>query len=399
MTKALVKILLVEDSPSDAELLQESLADDGNGAFHFALAETWQSAVAQLQHEPFDVMLLDLSLPDTMGRETFLRARAQAPQMPILVLTGSTDEDIGLAAVRHGIQDYLVKGQADGRQTARAIHYAIERKQAETALKQAEAKLQEERDRLEARVRQRTSQLSKANVALKAEMTRRERAEGAHRTVLRRLVAAEETERSNISRELHDRLGQDLTALKLGLQIARKHGDCPPALLASVSKLEMLADRLMQDTHRLAWELRPAALDDFGLELALRRFAGEWSALSGVPVDFHSRGVTAQRLAREVETTLYRVAREALTNVFRHAAAQRVSMLLQRQVDHVSLIVEDDGAGFDLDAVLQAGAGPGPLGLLGMQERASLAGGSLQIESSPGVGTTIFVRMPLVYES
>ena len=78
----------------------------------------------------------------------------------------------------------------------------------------------------------------------------------------------------------------------------------------------------MRDIHRLAWELRPAALDDFGLEMALRRYADEWAALSGVPVDFHSRGVTAHRLAPELETTLYRITREALTNVFRHAKRQ-----------------------------------------------------------------------------
>ena len=161
------------------------------------------------------------------GRDTFVRARAEAPHLPIVVLTGRADEAVGLEAVRHGIQDYLIKGQAFGRQTARAIRYAIERKQAETALKQAEASLQRERDQLEVRVRERTAELSEANRALQAEMAQRQRAEEAHREVLRRLVAAEETERGRVSRELHDRLGQDLTALKLGLQIVRKQGALP----------------------------------------------------------------------------------------------------------------------------------------------------------------------------
>jgi signal transduction histidine kinase len=165
-----------------------------------------------------------------------------------------------------------------------------------------------------------------------------------------------------------------------------------------LSKLEGLADSLMRDVHRLAWELRPAALDDFGLELALRRYAEEWAALSGVAVDFDSQGVTSRRLAREVETTLYRIAREALTNVFRHAEAKRVSILLQRRAGHVSLIVEDDGRGFDAAAMLRAPANQGKLGLLGMQERATLGGGSAQIESSPGAGTTVVVRMPLAFE-
>src|ERR1039458_9251737 len=204
---------------------------------------------------------------------------------------------------------------------ARAIRYAIERKQAETALKQAEVSLQRERDQLEERVRDRTAELSEANRALQTEVAQRERAEAAHREVLRRLAAAEEIERGRISRELHDRLGQDLTALKLGLQAVGKHRPCPPALRRSVTNLKELTDRLMRDMHRLAWELRPAVLDDFGLELALRRYADEWATLSGVPVDFHSQGVTAQRLAPQLETTLYRITREALTNVLRHAKA------------------------------------------------------------------------------
>ncbi|HOX58858.1 MAG TPA: response regulator [Candidatus Paceibacterota bacterium] len=395
MEPSTVKVLLVEDSPSDAALLQESLLQDGGGGFSFTHTESWADAVAQLKTKAYDVMLLDLTLPDSAGRETFVRARAQAPELPIVVLTGQADEEAGLEAVRHGIQDYLIKGQAYGRQTTRAIRYAIERKCAETALRQAEANLQRERDQLDVRVRQRTGELSEANRALQGEIARRERAEAAHREVLRRLAAAEETERGRISRELHDRLGQDLTALKLGLQVVRKGYSCPPSQLQSAAQLELLADSLMRDIHRLAWELRPAALDDFGLEMALRRYADEWAGLSGVPVDFHSRGTTGSRLAPELETALYRITREALTNVFRHADARRVSVLLERRGDHVSLIIEDDGKGFEAAALFNASPTEGKLGLLGMQERARLVGGSVEIESNPGAGTTVFVRLPL----
>jgi signal transduction histidine kinase len=395
MNQPVVSILLVEDSISDAAVLQESLSQQGGGGFQFTHAECWAEAAAHLRRQSFDVLLLDLSLPDTTGRDTFIRARTVAPNLPIVVLTGVMDEAVGLEAVRHGIQDYLIKGQASGGQMARAIRYAIERKQAETALKQAEAGLQRERDQLEERVRERTAELSEANRALQAEVAQRERAEAAHREVLRRLAAAEETERGRISRELHDRLGQDLTALKLGLQAVAKQRPCPPALRRSVTNLKELTDSLMRDMHRLAWELRPAVLDDFGLELALRRYADEWATLSGVPVDFHSQGVTAQRLAPHLETTLYRITREALTNVFRHAKATRVSVLVERRADRVSLIVEDDGQGFDAEGTLGAPATQGKLGLLGMSERATLAGGSFEIESNPGAGTTVFVRIPL----
>ena len=235
--------------------------------------------------------------------------------------------------------------------------------------------------------------LSETNRALQTEIAQREWVEEAHRQVLRRLADAEETERGRISRELHDRLGQDLTGLKLGLQLVRKQGPFAPPIQESISRLEQLTDGLMRDIHRLAWELHPAALDDLGLETVLRRYAAEWSENNGVPVDFHSDGVGAHRLPLQLETMLYRVAQEALTNVTRHANAKRVSVLLERRPGHVSLIVEDNGVGFD--TAIRASAAQGKLGLLGMRERVILAGGTLEIESTPNAGTTVFVRVPL----
>ncbi|MGD1086514.1 MAG: response regulator, partial [Verrucomicrobiota bacterium] len=217
-----MKVLLVEDSPSDAALVEESLQESGLGQFEFTRVETLAEAMRRAREEDFDVSLLDLTLPDSSGRETFLRARAGAPALPIVVMTSIGDEAIGLEAVRHGIQDYLIKGEGHGRQTARAIRYAIERKRSEEALKQAEAALQQERDGLEEKVRERTAELEALNQALQAEILQRQRAEEAHQLVRRRLSEAQETERGRISRELHDRLGQDLTALKLGLENLRR---------------------------------------------------------------------------------------------------------------------------------------------------------------------------------
>jgi signal transduction histidine kinase len=112
-------------------------------------------------------------------------------------------------------------------------------------------------------------------------------------------------------------------------------------------------------------------------------------------VDFHSDGLEGDRLPPEIETTLYRVALEALTNIVRHARARRVSVLLERRGESVSLIVEDDGLGFNVDAVLASPSGLDKLGIIGMEERLSLVGGSLEIESTPGSGTTLFARLPL----
>ena len=321
-------------------------------------------------------------------------------------MTGVDDEAFALEAVRHGIQDYLVKGQADARQTARAIRYAIERKR-------MEVELQRERDQLEERVRERTAELSATNRDLQSEIARRQKAEEAKKQILRRLKDSEETERARISRELHDRLepgthgpetgdripaktmsllvGQN-PASRLGAGRSRSGVPCPRAAgppgegsygselgLAALQaqcpfaqnarnclgKLAVLTTSLMQEVHRLAWELHPAMLDDLGLDTALRRFVTDWSENSGVPVDFHSVGLDKHRLPLELETTLYRVTQEALTNVARHANARRVSLLLERRPGHVSLIVEDDGAGFDVPAALHSFADQGQIGLAG----------------------------------
>ena len=116
-----VRVLLVEDSPSDALVLQESLSEAGFGGFQFTHIECWAAALECLRQNQFDVLLLDLSLPDVTGRDTFLRARAEAPHLPIVVLTGEANEGLGLDAVRHGVQDYLIKGQTYGRYTVRAL--------------------------------------------------------------------------------------------------------------------------------------------------------------------------------------------------------------------------------------------------------------------------------------
>jgi signal transduction histidine kinase len=358
--------------------------------------ETLADGLRQARQQCFDVVLLDLTLPDSSGSATFLRMQKEGPPLPIVVMTSIDDEAMGLEAVRHGIQDYLIKGQSQGRQIARAIRYAIERKLAEDNLKLAEAKLQGQRDELETRVQQRTADLSALNEVLNAEILQRKKAETAHQLVRRHLAEAQETERGRISRELHDRLGQDLTALKLGLQNLRRQNSPAPAAGEDLSKLEKMAEGLMREIHRLAWELRPPVLDDMGLDRALHRYAEEWSETTGVPVDLHTAAdFENYRLPHEFETVLYRIAQEALTNVARHAQAKRVSVLLERRPGYVSLIIEDDGCGFDARDVMNAPPGPEKLGLLGMEERVKLAGGTLTIESTAQAGATVIARLPL----
>jgi len=259
-----------------------------------------------------------------------------------------------------------------------------------TERKEAEAMLRRSHEQLEVRVRERTAELARANESLRAEMGERERADHARTELLGRLVFAQEDERRRIAREMHDQFGEQLTAL--GHRIASLKEACADRsdLRGQVQALEVVAHQLDRDVDHMVWELRPTALDDLGLRAALATHIQNWSKRAGISAELHTSGLSDDRLASETETTLYRIAQEALTNVAKHSRAEHVDVILERRADQVVLIVEDDGVGFDPG---DAGTTRQGLGLSGMQERASLVGGTLQIESAAGKGTTILVRM------
>jgi PAS domain S-box-containing protein len=260
--------------------------------------------------------------------------------------------------------------------------------------KRTEEELRRAYDELERHVEQRTAQLASANETLKAEVAERLRAEEARRDLLGRLVTAQEEERRRISRELHDQMGQQLAALMMGLKTLGAESYGRRAALDTLRHLEVITDELSREVRTLAWGLRPPALDDLGLEAALCNYAEEWAERSRVSVDFHSAGFEGGRLPLTHETAVYRIAQEALTNVAKHSGADRVSFILERRGDHVLVVIEDNGKGFDVEAAMQPAGKGRRLGLLGMRERAALLDGTINVESAPGTGTTLFVRIP-----
>jgi two-component system CheB/CheR fusion protein len=265
-----------------------------------------------------------------------------------------------------------------------------------TTLKRAEVVLQEAHDVLERRVAARTQDLARANMALQAQVAERARGEQARQQLLQQLVTAQEEERRRLARELHDQLGQNLTAMILGLKALQDSFTHDSSTAERVRQIQTMAVQMGDEVRRLAVQLRPSVLDDLGLPLALSNYIEQWSALAHVAVDLHSRGLDGERLPLAVETTIYRLVQEALTNVLKHAKAGEVSVIIEQQTDEVRVIVEDDGGGFVPPATWGDFASTQQLGLIGMHERVALLGGTLTIESAPGSGTTIFARIPLV---
>jgi two-component system, NarL family, sensor histidine kinase DevS len=205
---------------------------------------------------------------------------------------------------------------------------------------------------------------------------------------LRRVVSAQELERRRLARELHDETGQALTSILLGLK-SFEDAASPDDVAAATSELRELVVSTLQDVRRLAVELRPKALDDFGLVSALERLVETFREQTGIDVDLEPR-LGDQRLPPDVETTLYRITQEALTNVVKHAQAKRVSIVLTRRDGSVMAVIEDDGRGFGEGRTKEDG-----LGLLGMSERIALVDGRLNVESSPGSGTTLSIEVPV----
>ncbi len=215
--------------------------------------------------------------------------------------------------------------------------------------------------------------------------------------LLQRVITAQEEERRRIARELHDETGQALTSVMVGLRLLER--TATDGTREAIGEMRRTVSQTLEAVHDLSLQLRPSALDDLGLVPALERCLADFERKYGIGAAFQANRPAHLRLVPAVETTLYRIAQEALTNIARYAAASRVSLVLETRRGLVTLIVEDNGRGFDVAGRMSEEQESRCLGILGMRERAALLGGTLTIESTPGSGTTIFVEVPLPEEA
>jgi signal transduction histidine kinase len=229
-------------------------------------------------------------------------------------------------------------------------------------------------------------------VGTTVDITERKEADAERARLLRQIVEAQEEERRRIALEMHDQFGQQLSALALKLSALRHERGRRHVLGEQLAELETMTRQLDTDLEQIISRLRPPALDDLGLVAALTNYVRHWSQHFGINANVHASGLEPGRLTNEIETALYRITQEALINVAKHARAENVAVLLDGRSGRVSLIVEDDGLGFDTKQPIGRRS---RFGLVGMRERVSLLGGTLDVESHPGRGTTVVARIPV----
>ncbi len=224
-----------------------------------------------------------------------------------------------------------------------------------------------------------------------AERSRREN------EIMRRIVDAQESERLRIARDLHDHLGQQMTALRLQIESVKPAWFQGSARPPGYDDLIQKASNIDRDIAFLSWELRPTELEELGLENAIGGFVREWSNQYGIEAQFCSTGHLSDtgdlRLPPAMETNLYRIVQEALNNVLKHSDAHSVQVLFRKQGNSIVMMIEDDGLGFDMASSLDSQP-PSGVGIVGMRERAALLNGSLEIDSKPGSGTTVLIQVP-----
>ncbi len=253
-------------------------------------------------------------------------------------------------------------------------------------LKAVEEELRQHRDYLDRLVKERTRELEQANAALSAELARRQEAETELHALSRRLVQAQEEERRQIARELHDQTGQQLTVLSLLLDRALRAREPNTALLTEARKV---VQELIGQVRNLSLDLRPSMLDDLGLVPTLLWHFERFTRGTQIKIEFQHFNMPAS-LPYEVSTSAYRIVQEALTNIARHAGVERACVRIWAQDNLLFVQVRDNGAGFKTDSPVKTG------GLTGMKERARFLGGELTVESEPGKGTTITAKIPIL---
>lgn len=360
------EILVVEDTPASLELLTSLLTEAG---YTVRPAQEGRMALRSARARPPELILLDIRMPGMDGYEVCqqLKSDLLTRDIPVIFLSALRDTEDKVHAFSLGAVDYIAKPYQPEEVLARVRnHLELHRLQC----------------RLEERVSERTAQIQAAEAALRQSQSQL-------RELASFLQSVREEERTRIARELHDELGQALTALRIDLNWLRLQYTAHhlPALQERAGAAYAQIEHTIDSVRRISEGLRPGMLDTLGLAAAIEHHVNEFEARSHIPCHL-SMNREEFRLKDNLAITLFRLVQEALTNIARHAQADEVWIDLKEDREAIHVSIADDGCGFD---PTQAG---GTFGLLGMQERVTMLGGKLILDSQPGQGTRIRARFP-----
>jgi len=370
-------ILIVDDMPLNLGVVVSYLESCG---FGIRIARSGETAIKRVRYDPPDLILLDILMPGLDGFETCRRLKAtkEAKDIPIIFMTSLTNVEDKVKGFEAGAVDYVTKPLNQQEVLARVknhLHLRYLTLSLHEKNKLLETNSQVERDRLFEAINLQREQLRALN---------------------EKLNEIQEAERKQLARELHDEMGQALTAISINLATIAQ--ELPPAsaksFLERLNESKMLADQTLEQIRELSFNLRPAMLDDLGLVPTLRWYTKRYEKRGNISVKLQVRGLK-ERLPANIETALYRIFQEALTNVTRHAQASNVYLELRQHDSSVVAQIRDDGRGFDMKQILSKTTPKMSIGLLGMRERVVLLDGSFNIHSEPGAGTQILVEIPL----
>jgi signal transduction histidine kinase len=297
-----------------------------------------------------------------------------------------SNQELAVEAVRHGVQDYLIKGQTDARQIARAIRYAIERQKMEKELRHSEERHRRLADELELRVEEQTSDLRNALLSLE------ERTEQL-RSLAAQLTQAEERERRRLAQAMHDHLQQLLVAAKLHA-MRLKSAVSAEVIQQIASQLDQILTESIDATRSLTFELSPPVLYDRTLGLALEWLGGWMESNHGLAVTLTAEPDTDPE-KQDVRVLMFQATRELLFNVVKHARVDSAHVQLNRLDRQIQIIVSDSGVGFDPAKARAGETSASGFGLFSIRERLDLVGGKMEVQSAPGCGSRFTLTAPL----
>lgn len=355
MESTALHILLVEDKAADCQLIQGLLAQAPRSKFSMDWVPNCDSALQEMEQRHYDACLVAGSIEDPEGQSLMKRVHASGHPIPVIFLTAQGEQEVDLSVIQAGAADYLIKEQITPDHLDRSIRYAIERKRAEESLRRSEAQL---------------------------------------KSLSSQLLNVHETERKRVALELHDNLGQILSAVKYGVESTLAHMERGTVKPGTLEPLVPMIQHAIQEVRRIYTALRPTVLDDLGILATLNWFCREFANLHPQLAVVKLIEVEESMVPEPIKIIIYRLVQDGFENVANHSRATRVTLSLSKVEERLQLGIEDNGIGFEADTLRSGNGSQTGLGLPSMKERTELSGGTFLCESKPGQGTQLTASWP-----